>query len=155
MESKSISKSEWFYLPQQLPLPLKYNALGIARYQCAPTQQHRKLVCGLESSFARRIPETKSAKKKSLRHSSFQEKKTSISSSVSFDEETLHPEFLDSKLNEFQFESANKATHLVEQVVYGAEFICSMQSIGMPKEGSINIRRRILPVNSGTNQNSS
>jgi hypothetical protein len=69
--------------------------------------------------------------------------------------ETLHPEFLDSKLNEFQLESADKATNLVEQVAYGAEFICSMQSIGLPKERSINNRRRILPVNSGTNQNSS
>jgi hypothetical protein len=47
---------------------------------------------------------------------------------VSFDEETLHPEFLNSKLNEF--ESADKAIHLLEQVVYGAEFICSLQNIG-------------------------
>jgi hypothetical protein len=56
--------------------------------------------------------------------------------------QTLHPELLDSKPNEFQLESANKATHLVEQVVYGAEFICSMQNI--PKKNDpVNAKRRI------------
>ena len=56
--------------------------------------------------------------------------------------ETLHPEFLDSKLNEFQVESADKATHLVEQVVYGAGFICSMQNI-LKKNDPADAKRRI------------
>ena len=123
------------------------------RYQCAPMQQHRKCVCELGSTLVRRIPETKSAKKKSSRHSSFQEKKTSISSSVSFDEETLHPEFLNSKLNEFQLESADKAIHLVEQVVYGAEFICSMQSIPKKNDPADAKRRIYITADEYFNQN--
>jgi hypothetical protein len=41
--------------------------------------------------------------------------------------EALCPKFIDSKLNEYQMESGGVATHLVEQVVYGAEFICCLQ----------------------------
>ena len=40
--------------------------------------------------------------------------------------ETADPQFIHSKLNEYQSTSGG-LTHLVEEVVYGAEFICSMR----------------------------
>ncbi|XP_046633373.1 uncharacterized protein LOC124312878 isoform X2 [Daphnia pulicaria] len=41
--------------------------------------------------------------------------------------EALCPKFIDSKLNEYQIATYGQVTHLVEQVIYGAEFICSLQ----------------------------
>ena len=40
--------------------------------------------------------------------------------------ETLDQHFIDTKMFDYQVESGGWATHLVEQVVYGAELICSM-----------------------------
>nr|CAH0105778.1 unnamed protein product [Daphnia galeata] len=40
--------------------------------------------------------------------------------------ETLDQHFIDTKMFDYQAESGGLATHLVEQVVYGAELICSM-----------------------------
>ncbi len=40
--------------------------------------------------------------------------------------EALCPKFIDSKLNAYQL-NGGLVTHLVEQVIYGAEFICSLQ----------------------------
>ena len=41
--------------------------------------------------------------------------------------ETLDEEFIRSKMYDHQLKSGGVATHLVEQVVYGGEFICSLQ----------------------------
>ncbi|KAK4030073.1 hypothetical protein OUZ56_023031 [Daphnia magna] len=41
--------------------------------------------------------------------------------------ETLDHKFIKSKMYDYQVESGGWATHLVEQVVYGAELICSMR----------------------------
>ena len=41
--------------------------------------------------------------------------------------ETLDQHFIDSKMYDYQVESGGWATHLVEQVVYGAELICCMR----------------------------
>ncbi|EFX71619.1 hypothetical protein DAPPUDRAFT_327022 [Daphnia pulex] len=41
--------------------------------------------------------------------------------------ESLDQQFLDSKMYDYQVESGGWATHLVEQVVYGAELICCMR----------------------------
>lgn len=41
--------------------------------------------------------------------------------------ETLDQHFIHSKMYDYQVESGGWATHLVEQVVYGAELICSMR----------------------------
>ena len=41
--------------------------------------------------------------------------------------ETLDRNFLDSKIYEYQLDSGGRATHLVEQVGYGSELICSMR----------------------------
>jgi hypothetical protein len=41
--------------------------------------------------------------------------------------ETLDRQFLESKIYDYQLDSGGRATHLVEQVVYGSELICSMR----------------------------
>jgi hypothetical protein len=41
--------------------------------------------------------------------------------------ENQDQQFLDSKMYDYQVESGGWATHLVEQVVYGAELICCMR----------------------------
>jgi GTP-binding protein EngB required for normal cell division len=41
--------------------------------------------------------------------------------------EILDQEFINSKMYEYKLNTGGLATHLVEEVVYGAEFICSMQ----------------------------
>ncbi|XP_046655010.1 uncharacterized protein LOC124348779 [Daphnia pulicaria] len=41
--------------------------------------------------------------------------------------ETLHPQFISSRMHEYQSSSGGKATHLIEKIVYGAEMICSIE----------------------------
>ena len=41
--------------------------------------------------------------------------------------EALRPRVINSKMNEYRQEDGKRATHLVTEVVYGAELICSMQ----------------------------
>ena len=41
--------------------------------------------------------------------------------------ETLERNFLDSKIYDYQLDSGGRATHLVEQVGYGSELICTMR----------------------------
>ena len=85
VDSKSKSKSEWFYLPQQLPLPLKYNALGINAH--LRNSIENEFVNLGQLWFAEYL--RPSQPKGVIASFSIQEKKTSISSSVSFDESRL------------------------------------------------------------------
>jgi len=112
---KNLTSPEWFYLPPLICL--KYEVLGINAH--------------LRSSIKK-----ESVDLNQLWNGNFlkpnQSKEVSNVAQVTFyfrvvrRIERLHPKFLDSKLNEYQLQSGGLATHLVEQVVYGAEFICSM-----------------------------
>jgi hypothetical protein len=116
VDNKSLSQTEWFHLPQLDEL--KYDALGIDTH--------------LRNSIA-----NDSVDLSQLWFAEFlklnQSKEDNQVANVSFffrvvrRAETLHPNFLDYKLKEYQLESGGRATHLVEQVIYGAEFICSLK----------------------------
>ena len=82
---QSKSKPEWFYLPQQLSLTLKYNALGINAH--LRNSIENEFVNLGQLWFAEYL--RPSQPKGVIASFSIQEKKTSISSSVSFDESRL------------------------------------------------------------------
>jgi hypothetical protein len=116
VDNKSLSQTEWFYLPQLDDL--KYDALGI--------NAHLRNSIANDSVDLSQLWFTDSLK-------SNQSKEDNKVANVSFffrvvrRIENLHPNFLDYNLKEYQLESGGRATHLVEQVVYGAEFICSLK----------------------------
>ena len=116
VDNKSLSQTEWFYLPQLDDL--KYDALGI--------NAHLRNSIANDSVDLSQLWFTDSLK-------SNQSKEDNKVANVSFffrvvrRIENLHPNFLDYNLKEYQLESGGRATHLVEQVIYGAEFICSLK----------------------------
>jgi hypothetical protein len=58
--------------------------------------------------------------------------------------ETLHPQFISSRMYEYQFRSGGRATHLMEKVVYGAEMICSIEKlVDREKETKESVERNL------------
>jgi hypothetical protein len=109
-------KIEWFYL-HQLP-HLKYEALGINSH--------------LHNSIKKKSVDLSQLWFGNFLESSQPKEDISVARVTFFFRvhqriEVLCPKFIDWKLNEYQIQSGGVATHLVEQVVYGAEFICSLQ----------------------------
>jgi hypothetical protein len=58
--------------------------------------------------------------------------------------ETLDPQFISSRMYEYQLRSGGRATHLMEKVVYGAEIICSIKKlVDWEKETKESVERNI------------
>jgi hypothetical protein len=94
VKSKSKSKPEWFYLPQQLSLPLKYNALGINAH--LRNSIENELVDLDQLWFAEYL---RPSQPKGVIASFFDSREENFNFffRVVRRIETLHPEFLDSK----------------------------------------------------------
>jgi hypothetical protein len=118
VDKKSLSQTEWFYLPQLDHL--KYDALGINAHLRNSIANDSVDLSQLW--FADSLKSNQSAAKEDNKVAN-----ASFFFRVVRRIETLHPHFLDYNLKEYQLESGGRATHLVEQVVYGAEFICLLK----------------------------
>jgi GTP-binding protein EngB required for normal cell division len=58
--------------------------------------------------------------------------------------ETLDPQFISSRMYEYQLRSGGRATHLMEKVVYGAEMICSIEKlVDWEKETKESVERNL------------
>jgi hypothetical protein len=116
VDKKSSSETQWFYLPQVDHL--KHNALGINAHLLS------SIKCGAinlsQLWFADFLKSSQSKEENNVAQVTFFFR-------VVRRTETLDSKFFDSKLNEYQLQNGGRATHLVEQVVYGAEFLCSMR----------------------------
>ena len=136
VDKKSISETQIIYLPQQLN-QLKFDALGLSEHLRSNIEN--KYVDLSQLWFANFLESSQSKDGTNVAEVSFLFRVVQRT-------ESIKPGLFDSKLNDYQVASVGRATHLVEQVVYGAECLFSMRRTIKKRETKENVEGSLYLV---------